>query len=272
MSSVKEGSGMSESMQPQITGKIMMYERPELLNREAHGALGISRPKRPFGFCAKLRAAPITIGELSLAARHYPIIFSHTANIVPLAVLGVIDDFNLFIDDAGNWEKGVYVPAFVRRYPFAVANENGGDKFAIVIDAAHEGVVAGAEFPFFKDGGLTEETERAIEFCRQYEGERRQTEQVMKSLESFQLISPQSAMFTPEGKSEQQPFAEYFGADASKLQAMPDDKFLELRRSGLLPLIHVQLSSMINWRELLARRAERFSLANANVLKPINLN
>lgn len=263
---------MSETMQPQVTGKIMMYERPELLSRESHGALGISRPARPYGFCAKMRAVPLTVGEISLASRHYPVIFSHTTNFVPLAVLGVVDDLNLFVDESGNWERNAYVPAFVRRYPFAVASDNESDKFAIVIDTAHEGVVSGAEFPFFNDAGLTESTERAIEFCRQYEGERRQTEQAMKALEAFGLISPQSAMYTPEGQNEQQPFAEYYGVDAAKLQALPDEKFIDLRKSGLLPLVHVQLNSMINWRDMLGRRAERYSLNNANVLKPLNIN
>lgn len=267
-----EGSAMSETMQPQVTGKILMYERPELLNRETHGALGISRPARPFGFCAKLRAAPLTIGEISLAAKHYPIIFSNTTNFIPLAVFGVIEDLNLFVDEQGAWERNTYIPAFVRRYPFAVASEEGGDKFAIVIDAAHEGVVAGAEFPFFNEDGLSESAERAIEFCRQYEGERRQTEQAMKALEAFDIVAPQSAMFTPEGQSAQQPFAEYFGTDAGRLQDLPDAKFLELRKTGLLPLVHVQLSSMVNWRDMLSRRAARFSLDNANILKPVNIN
>lgn len=263
---------MSETSQPQVTGKMMMYERPELLSREQHGALGISRAARPFGFCAKLRAVPLTIGEVSPAVRHYPVIFSGATNMTPLAVLGVIDDVNLFVDESGNWEKASYIPAFVRRYPFAVATDSGSDRFAIVIDAAHEGVVAGAEFPFFSDGDLSDSTERAIEFCRQYENERKSTEQAMSVLESYEIISPQSAMFTPDGANEQQPFAEYFGVDANKLQELPDDKLLELRKNGLLPLLYMQLNSMLNWRDMLGRRAERFALTNANVLKPLNIN
>lgn len=262
---------MSET--PQINGKMLMYERPELLSKEAHAGLGISQPPRAFGFCARLRAVPLTIGEITLAVKNYPVIFSGKENPTPLAVLGLIDDVNLFVAENGEWDPATYIPAYIRRYPFAVATEQtASDRFAIVIDAAHEGVVKGADFPFFQNGTPTESTERAIEFCRQYEAERRGTEQAMKALEAFDLLSPQSAMFTPQGSTEQAPFAEYFGTDAARLQQLPDDKYLELRKTGLLPVLYAQLLSMSNWRDLMNRRAQRFNLTNETLLRPATLN
>lgn len=258
--------------EPQVVGKILMYQRPELLSKEAHGALGISRAARPFGFCARLRAVPITVGEVTLAMKHFPIIFSTRENPVLLAVLGIIDEINLFVDEAGEWDQATYIPAYIRRYPFAVAAENGSDRFAVVIDAAHEGIVPGAEFPFFNAGAPSPNTEQAIEFCKQFENERVGTEQAMKTLAGFDLLSGQSAQFTPPGRTEQQTFAEYFGVDAAKLQQFPDDRFLELRRTGILPLLYAQLHSFSNWRDLMNRRAKRFNLTEETLLRPAVLN
>jgi hypothetical protein len=268
-----EGQPMSQTpQQPQITGKMLMYHRPELLSKDQHGKLGLARTERFFSFCSTLRAVPITIGETGLASRHYPIIFSGQKSPVPLAVLGVIDELNLFVDQKGDWDPNCYIPAYIRRYPFATAADPSSDVFAIVIDVGHEGVRVGGDVPLFENGAPTDNTNQAIEFCRNYEVERQQTEALMKALETFDLITPQSATFTPTGTGQPQPIADYFGIDTVRLQQMSNEKFLELRANGLLPMLHLALNSMSNWRDLTARRAARFGLTPDNFLTAVNLN
>lgn len=262
----------TQAAAPQVSGAMLLYQRPELLSMEQHGGYGLSRTETPFAFCAKTRAVPVTVGEIVKASKHFPIIFTGAENPVPLAVLGMIDDINLFVDDKGAWDENAYLPAYIRRYPFAVANESGGERLAIVIDAAFEGVVPGGEIALFDNGVPTPSTEQAIEFCKKYETDRRTTEQAMKSLAKFDLISGQSAQYTPTDASGAQTFAQYFGIDEAKLRDMPDDKFLELRKSGVMPLIYAQLFSSQNWRELIARRARRHNLNDSNILSPLNLN
>jgi len=261
---------MSETQTaPQVTGKMFLFERPELLNPTQHGDLGIHQSKRPFNFCATARAVPLTISELATAMRYYPVVFSSDATPIPLAILGLLDEINLFVNDEGMWDQETYIPGYIRRYPFAVAAETGTDRFAIVIDVGFDGVRKQAELPLFQNGEPTENTKAAIEFCRQYEADRRATEVVMKSLEGFGLIAQQTATYSFPGGGEPKAFAQYWGIDEQRLNEMPDEQFLALRKSGLLPVIYGQLMSLGNWRALLARRSTRHGLAGESMLEPL---
>jgi len=264
---------MSETPQaPQVTGSMLFYQRPELLNREKHGGLGMVMTERPFSFCSKARAVPINVTEVALAQKSYPIVFTARENPVMLAVLGVIDDVNLFVDDKGMWDANVYVPAYVRRYPFAVANENGGDRFAVVIDAAHDGFVNGGGQALFESDQPADGTVKAIDFCKMFENERVMTQRSMEVLQKHDLLAPQQANFTPDGSTEQVPFADYWGIDAERLGKLADDQIVELWKTGLLPVIFAHLMSFSNWQSLMNRRALRFGLTQANLAKPLNIN
>lgn len=264
---------MSQTPQaPQITGTMLFYQRPELLNRETHGALGMVATEKPFSFCSKARAVPINVTEVALAQKFYPIVFTARENPVMIAVHGVVDEINLFVDDKGMWDPNVYVPAYVRRYPFAVANENGGERFAVVIDAAHEGFVRNGGAALFANDQPADNTMKAIDFCKMFENERVMTQNSMTQLQKFDLLTPQQANFTPDGSTEQVPFAEYWGVDSERLGKLPDDQILELWKSGLMPVIFAHLMSFSNWQSLMNRRAQRFGLTQANLAKPLNLN
>lgn len=256
----------------QITGQMFLYEKPELLSREEHGNYGINPIERPFAFCAKIRAVPLVISEIPAAARHYPIVFHELTNMVPLAVLGIVDDVNLFVDDKGVWDQHAYIPAYVRRYPFAVAAETGSDRMAIVIDRAYGGLAVGAQAPFFTGGEPTDATRQMIDFCQGYENDRRVTDQFLKELEALDLVTPQQAQYTPTGKTESLVFANYYGVDENKLRDLADDKFIGLRRNGLLNVVHAQLWSMDNWRQLIQRRSVRYGLTEENLFEPVRLS
>ena len=251
---------------PQITGKMFMFERPELLNRDQHGDLGVGSATKPFDFCTKVRAVPLTISEIPEAIKYYPVIFMSQQDPVPLAVVGLHTDFNLFVDDQGNWDQGAYIPGYVRRYPFALAGESGGDRMALVIDRAYEGVSPDGASKLFDNGEMSEFVRQAMEFARTYETDKRLTEQVMAGLKEFEIIQTQTAQFTPTGTTQPRPFAQYAGVDEQKLRELPDDRFLELRRRNVLPILYAHLISLSNWRNLLVRRMRRFNLSETDAI------
>ena len=258
---------------PQITGKLFLFEKPELLNKEQHGGLGVSAPASPCKFCANVAAIPLTAAEIPSAMKDYPVVFLSAEEPIPLAVVGLIDQTNLFVDESGKWADDTYIPGYIRRYPFAMANESGGERLAIVIDAAYEGVVPGGEMPLFQPTGEpTDATNQAIEFCKAYETERRATEQFVQLIKSSGLVKPQAAQYTPKGETEPRAFAQYFGIDEQSLNELSDEKFLEIRKSNVLPFLYAQLMSLGNWRNLLVRRAKRFNLTEDQVFQQINLN
>ena len=258
---------MSETQgTPQLSGNMFLFERPELMNKEQHSGLGLKQPDKRFGFAAKARAIPITVTEIPAAMKNYPVIFMSSENPLPLAVVGLIDDINLFVDENGNWDPYAYVPGYVRRYPFGLANEQDSERMAIVIDAAYEGISAGGEIPLFQESGEPSEmTQSAIEFCKAFERDRQMTDDFGQRLKPFDLIHGQSAHFTPQGETEQKSFAEYNGIDEKRLNELSDEQFLELRKTGFLPLLYAMVMSMGNWRALLQRRAQRFGLEEAQI-------
>jgi len=187
-----------------------------------------------------------------------------------LAVTGLYDDINLFVDDNGNWDDFRYIPGYLRRYPFGSAAESeGSGRMAIVIDRAYPGLVQGGDEPLFDNGEMTQKTKDAVEFVKGYERDRHLTDQFTAMLNEYELIQSQSAHYTPTGAPEPVTFAQYFGIDEERLRSLSDDKILSLQKKGLLSLVYAQLMSMGNWRTLLQRRAKRFNLTEADVFKPM---
>lgn len=86
------------------------------------------------------------------------------------------------------------------------------------------------------------------------------TQKSMELLQKFDLLTPQQANFTPDGSSQQIPFADYWGVDAERLGKLADDQILELWKTGLLPVLFGHLMSFSNWQALMNRRAQRFGL------------
>ncbi|MAW78871.1 MAG: peptidase [Parvularcula sp.] len=264
---------MSEAQAlPEVTGKMYLYEQPELLMKEKHGDLGLTPTQKPFGFAAKARAVPVTLGEIPSAMKNYPLIFMSQERPSLLAVTGVYDDINLFVDDNGNWEDFAYIPAYVRRYPFGVAAEENGERMAVVIDRGYEGLTQGGQTPLFENDQMTAQTQAAVDFVKNYERDRQVTDQFAKLLMQHELIQQQSAHYTPAGASEPIAFAQYFGVDEDRLKGLSDETKLELERQGAMALAYALLMSMGNWRLILQRRAKRFGLNEQDVFKPIATN
>jgi len=258
---------MSETQAgPQVTGKMFLFERPELLTKEQHGGLGLVAPEKRYGFCADARAIPLTVGEVPSAMKDYPIIFMSQEQPVMLAVTGLIDDVNLFVDENGDWEENRYVPAYVRRHPFGLASETGGERMAVVLDRGFDGVADGGEQALFENGEPTQVTQTAVEFCKKYEQDRQVTEEFAKRLLDFDLLRPQTGQYTPTGASEPRSFAQYVGIDEERFNALSDEQIIEMRKNGMLPIVHALLMSLGNWRLILQRRARRFNLTEDQIL------
>ena len=66
-------------------------------------------------------AIPLTVEEFPQAQRHFPIIFASGDNPVPLALMGLNEGVNVFVNEEGKIDTPIYLPAYVRRYPFLLA-------------------------------------------------------------------------------------------------------------------------------------------------------
>jgi hypothetical protein len=255
----------------QISGNVLFYSRPEPLSPELHKNLGVKRTEGPFGFAKVGHAVPLTVGEFPLAAVSGPIIFVGDEKL-PLAVMGLNAGENMFVRPDGLFEPGVYVPAYVRRYPFVFAQDNEQQQLVLCIDRGAEFIVENGELPFFnEDGSPSDYTKNCIEFCNSFEVERQRTlsfVQLLKDLDLFEIKEANFTPMNPDGtQGSPQKIAEYYGISEEKVNQLPTDKLTELRNNGALAQIYAHLISLVGWDRLialaLARQTQQPAAGNA---------
>ncbi|MEL7039911.1 MAG: SapC family protein [Pseudomonadota bacterium] len=241
----------------ELTGNVLFYKNPQPLNPEQHAGLGVKQIDQPFGFLREAHAVPVTVTEFGMASTSYPIIFVGDTY-TPVAVMGVRQGENLFVRDDGQTEPDFYVPAFVRRYPFVFANDNDGDRLLLCIDREAPMVSNQPDVPLFENGEPSAFTQNAIEFCKEFERQRRSTTEFVGIIKSMDLFEQKTVAFQPrdaQGNSvgEQQKIADYWAIDENRLNDFSDDQFKELRTNGALGAIYAHMISLLNWQRVIQR-------------------
>jgi len=245
------------SHQAELSGEALFYIAPEPLSKEAHAKLGIRNLETPYAFTARTHLVPVTVTEFAPTALCYPIIFIG-AELTPVAVMGVNADENLFVDDKGVYAADCYLPAYVRRYPFVLANDASAQRMVVCIDVKAPMVSDKPDAPFFVDGEPSEYTKGAIEFCNNFEGEAQRTVSFVNLLKELDLFETKQAFYNPPAGPdgvvpEPQVIAEYKGVSETKLNALPADKLKDLQTNGALQQIYVHLTSLMGWDRLIVK-------------------
>src|SRR5688500_11155043 len=150
----------------------LLYQGLEPLNLEQHGKMKLQR-KIKVPQVSQTHAIPLTIDEFTLAQRFYPIIFSAGDHAVPLALLGLNEGVNTFLDEDGMLiDKNVYLPAYLRRYPFLLAKlRPDTDDLSLCIDPT-AGAIAETEEGealFDAEGQPSQTTKNILQFAEQFE-------------------------------------------------------------------------------------------------------
>jgi hypothetical protein len=236
----------------------MYYEKPVLLDRDKHRKLRV-KPGSSFAFARKANSLYLAGVEFNEACKEYAIVFTRGAHqkIVPVAMLGLRSRENLFVDAGENWAAS-YVPAFVRRYPFVLA-ELPGQSLGVCVDEAYGGLDnKEGEALFDARGGNTPFLQNALDFLTRYQQEFGRTEAFCRRLEQAGLLTEMNAKAQlVDGRS----FAVngLLVVDEKKLMALPDAVALSLFRAGELHLISMHLASLSNMQKLVELMAQRKS-------------
>ena len=97
-------------------GLPLFYNSIEPLNLEQHGKMKV-RAINSVPEIGRTHAVPLTVDEFTLVQRHYPIVFSVGGSPVPIALMGLNDGVNVFLDENGRAiDQNIYIPAYLRRY------------------------------------------------------------------------------------------------------------------------------------------------------------
>jgi len=232
------------------------YEKPVLLDRERHKHLRV-RTSSDFAFARKANSVYLAGVEFNEAMKEYAIVFTRGAagRVVPVAMLGLRVRENLFVGDDAQW-TAQYIPAFVRRYPFVLA-QLGGDQLGVCIDEAYKGFNSKeGEALFDEKGANTPFLANAVEFLQRYQAEFARTEVFCQRLEQAGLLKEMNAQAqTSDGRS----FTVngIYVVDEPKLMALPDAVALSFFRLGELHLVSMHLASLSNMKTLVDRMAKR---------------
>lgn len=233
---------------------LLFYKKPVPLNSGTHRNARLGAPAGDYSFATQTNSVPLAAVEFFDSAREYPVVFTGQEGGAqfPIALLGVRHNENLLVGDDGRW-GGRYIPAFVRRYPFVLAEKENAEDFNVHLDEGYAGFgAADGERLFNDDGSHAPLLEQALEFLRTYQGEIKRTRQFVERLQQLDLLVPRVLEVARPG---QPPLVlqGFMVVDEARLNALDDEKLLELARSGQLAWIHAHLMSLGNVAALAAR-------------------
>ncbi len=228
----------------------LFYKKPIPLDAKKHSKLGL---KKNFGlnFTKGINAVPINLIEMPQVCHYYPIAFSPDDNATPVAILGVRNDENLFLNDDGTWASdALYIPAYIRRYPFIFSEMPDGDQLSLCMDMDETVIEEGGEQSFFgEDGKPTALANNALEFCKSYHAAARQTLEFSKWLVESDMLVEREAQINA-GEKTRINFSGFKIIDEKKLAELPEAKILELHKKGWLPFLYAHLFSGAQWQRL----------------------
>jgi hypothetical protein len=234
----------------------LFYEALEPLNLNQHGKMKLRRVDQNPAMGAT-HAVPATVDEFTLLQRHYPIIFSVGDNPLPLALMGLTEGINTFFDEAGRAiDTHIYVPAYMRRYPFMLARlREGSEDMSLCYDPTSDVV---GEFedgePLFDGEQPSETTQSVLAFCEQFEAAGQRTTAFMADLAKSGLLMDGEVSIQPQGMDQPYVYRGFQMVDEAKLRELRGDELRKMSQSGMLPLIYAHLFSLSLLRDLFGRQ------------------
>lgn len=234
---------------------LMFYDKPVGLNREKHKNTKIA-PSSGFMFAAKTNSIVLTSIEFIEAAKEYPIVFAKVSDdaAIPVALVGLRNDENLFVDADGKWDAR-YIPAFVRRYPFVLAEGENKDQFTVCVDEAYPGLGETDGQPLFDEKGEnTPFLQSALDFLNNYQAQFAATQKFVKTLQKNDLleeISAKAAMASGENYL----LKGLLVVNEKKLHDLGPKKIFDMFQSNDLAWIYAHLMSLGNMSRLVDKIA-----------------
>lgn len=228
----------------------LFYSRIAVLTAARHGDLRLVQPAN-YRFAAATNAIPLSLAEFATAAQHYPIVFTAGDHPMPVALVGYRTAQNVFVDEAGEWARNAYVPAYARTYPFILIEPDGGSDLMLLgveTDAACLSKTDGAAL--FQDGKPTAGLNDALAFCKAYRDDIAATRRFADALKTAGVLEERSATVSSAagGLARLDGFLQL---SPEGLAALDDAIWLAWRRQGWIDAIYAHIHSAGRWAQLI---------------------
>ena len=237
----------------------LFYNALEALNSGQHANMKIRRIESAPAM-GTAHAVPVTVDEFALLQRHYPIVFSAGGEPVPLALMGLNEGMNAFLDEKGlPKDQNLYIPAYMRRYPFLLARlRPDSDELSLCFDPTSGAVGDFEEGEALFDGTEPSEATKAIlQFCEQFETAGQRTSAFMQELKKSDLLMDGEVAIQPEGAPQPFVYRGFRMVDEEKLRELRGDELRKMNQSGMLALIYAHLFSLSQIREVFSRQVQQ---------------
>ncbi|KQT34644.1 multidrug transporter [Sphingomonas sp. Leaf412] len=237
----------------------LFYNGLEPLSSEIHANYRV-RQTNVAPFLVGQHAVPLTVEEFPMVQRHMPIVFAAGDEPVPIALMGLNEGVNVFVDADGKLvEDTFYVPAYVRRYPYMLARlRPDAQELSLCFDPTSPTIGAFDDGDALFEGAQpTDFTKGILNFAEQFEQAAARTGQFVKEVRELDLLMEGEVTIQQDGF--EQPFV-YRGfqmVNEEKLNALRGDQLRKMTQSGLLPLIYAHLFSLSLMREIFARQVSQ---------------
>lgn len=227
----------------------LFYKKPVPLDAKAHADFAL-RKNFGLGFTKTVNAVPINLIELPQICHYYPIAFAPDATGTPVAILGLRDNENLFVNEKSEWEADTYIPAYIRRYPFIFSEMPGNDQLSLCVDMDDSVVEKGGDQKFFDaEGKPSTLAQNALEFCKSYHAAAQHTIEFGKAMAAAGILAERQAEIGIGG-GKRINFSGFRIIDEQKLADLDDKTFMEWRKKSWLPFIYAHLFSGAQWQRL----------------------
>jgi hypothetical protein len=254
-------SDVAATERPTTRPQPLLFKRMEPLDPARHTGLKLDRDGRNYKFAADVSVVPLTMQEFVTAGVHYPIIFSEGPQPMPMAVLGYKPGENLFVDAEGRWSAGVYIPWYVRCYPFAILDGPEPNSFIPCLDAEGAGIGPLVGDAILENGVVTPVIQEVLRFCHGYNRAIRETRELGKLLHSSGLLMQHEATIGLGSDRKPARLTGFFAVNGEKFNALPDKTFLAWRKKGLLTAVFQHLHSLSCWPILSVAAINRLDAA-----------
>lgn len=163
--------------------ELLFYKKPVPLDRNKHRALKF-KASANYSFASHVNTVPLSGPEFFQCSRNHPVMFVKTAagGFLPAALLSFDSQMHRLSD---TWD-GVYVPTFIKRYPFALAE----NKDIIMIDESASHFSEDGERLFDDSGEPTPVFHSIIKYLDELNLAHSLTLDYTKALKAKGLLSP----------------------------------------------------------------------------------
>jgi hypothetical protein len=219
-----------------------------------------------------ISALPLSYTEFGAACRDYPIAFisgGQDGRYVAMAVLGLEKEQNLFVTEDGAWDIGVYLPAYVRRYPFCMTrvSVDGKEQPERIACVEKRAINEKGETLHDASGNPTPLWEERKKLLFDYENDLVRSDEMTRTIADLGLLETFTMQAVP---NQGQPISMtgMHRVAEQKLGTLAPEKLKELTQNGVLARIYAHLISLTNFGRLLDRRVAVTKPAAASAAAP----